>query len=347
MQNTLETNKRTRLERLGVILFFFFLIIGLLLGVLLANKSTDSIKQALLVRSSTIASFVGPQDISFLQEGVFDTNSQKYTDLKRKLIEANSFSSNTLSIYIIVKKNTDKFFYYVDSQSPDSEFYIEPGREYQLNDESEAYSFNLGIPYIKGPYKDEKGEWVTAFAPIKKDGSTLAFVGINMFSEEYQNTWWSIFFSTFAAGVLVALLVLLFTVYLKRAIHLVKRVVSERAIVENQKKNIEETNAKAGVGYFKWNRSTGDLMLSEFILKTLQLEDGINFETFKSHVSKDEIDMLEKKILDVCSEGGKNLVCELNYALPTGNMKRLRLTCNFSQIYQNNPKFIEGTILQI
>src|SRR5574343_408678 len=347
MQNTLETNNRTRLEKLGVVFFGFFIVLGLLLGFILANKTTENIKNALLIRASTIASFINPDDILVLQGNPNDVTNPKYLDLKSRLIEANSFSSDTRFIYIIGKDKTGQFFYYADSENPSSKYYSEPGKTYISINSNEGSLFERGLAYVEGPYKDSNGQWVTAYAPIRRSGAPLAKVGIDMPAEEYKSTWNSVFFSAFAAGVLVALLVLLFTVYLKKAIHLIRCVVSERALVENQKKNIEESNAKAGVGYFKWNRSTGDLMLSDFLLNTLMLERNISFNEFKTHVSNDEIEMLERKILEVCSGGGRTLVCELNYLLPTGNMKRLRMTCNFSQIYQNNPKFVEGTILQI
>lgn len=350
MQNTLETTRRARLEKLGIVFFVFFIILGLLLGFVFANKTGENIKNALQVRASTIASFIKPDEITSLQGSFEDVNNPKYSELKSKLIQAHSFNNDTRFIYIVGKNTAGQLFYYVDSEQPTSTYYSSPGKAYTPIDTEDVLSFDKGLSYVKGPYVDKDGSsWVTASAPIvaPQTNSPIAKVSLDMPADEYKSTWQSIFFSTFATGILVALLVLVFTVYLKRALHLIRRIISERTLIESQKRNIENSNARAGVGYFKWNRSTGDLVLSDFLLNALQLETNISFNEFKSHISEDEISMLERKIIDTCTEGKRTLVCELNYLLPSGNMKRLRLTCNFSQIYQNNPKFVEGTMLQI
>lgn len=344
-----EIQKKSRLEKIGVFLFFFFIITGILSGFLFAKIATTRLKSALQVKALTLASFINPNDLLTLSGDLSDINNPKYKELKSRLIEAHSYDGEIRFIYVLGKKPDGQLFYYADSKSPVSGNYSIPGRFYIKSNPNEDTLFDQGVNYVQGPYEDASGEWVTAHAPVynPKNGLAFARVSIDMPAQEYEDTWVSIFFSTFAVGFFVALIVLLFTIYLKSVVRMLRQGVSDLAVAENQKKIIEQSTMNAGLGYFKWNRLTGDFILADFLANSLGLNSNTSFELFKSHIEQTEIDRFETSILDTCVTGGELLVYELNYKLSDGTKKRLRLTCSFKQVYQNNPKFIEGTILQI
>lgn len=345
----LQTNKRARLERLGVALFLFFIIISLFAGSILANNATLKLKDALQVKALTISSFINPKDIALLKGDVSDLGNPKYQELKSRLIEANSYNGEIRFIYILGKRYDGQLFYYIDSETPNSKNHSLPGEIYIGNNPNEAELFDQGLTYIEGPHKDLLGEWITAYAPIYNTESKAPFakIGIDMPAEEYHQVWTSIFFATFGIGFFIGLVVLLFTIYLRKVTQLLHRGVSELAYVENQKMNIERSNAQAGLGYFKWNRMTGDLMISDFLAKEFNLNSNTNFSEFKKHITDEASFEFESKIINTCAEGGTGLTYELDFKFDDGSIKRLRFNCNFSQVYENNPKFAEGTILQV
>ncbi len=344
-----EIQKKSRLEKIGVFLFFFFIIVGILTGFLFARLTTARLKAALQVKAMTLASFINPNDLLSLNGDLSDINNPKYKELKSRLIEANSYDGEIRSMYVLGKKPDGQLFYYADSKTSVLGNYSIPGQIYITSSPEEGIFFEQGLNYVQGPHKDAFGEWVTAHAPVynPKNGLAFARVSIDIPAEEYEGAWTSIFFSTFAVGFFVALIVLLFTLYLKNVVRMLRKGASDLVIAENQKKLIEQSTIKAGLGYFKWNRLTGDFVLPGFLASTLELPINANFDLFKSHIEQHEIDRFETSILDTCLTGGDSLVYELNYNLSDGTKKRLRMTCGFVQIYQNNPKFVEGTILQI
>jgi hypothetical protein len=346
---SIEINKKSRLEKLGVALFFFFIIVGILTGSIFANTTTSKLKSALQVKALTLASFIDPNDLLALNGDLSDIDNPKYKELKSRLIEAHSYDGEIRFIYILGRKPDGNLFYYTDSENSNSNNHSSPGQIYTASSPEEETFFEQGLNYVQGPHKDEFGEWVTAHAPIynPKNGLAFARVSIDIPAHEYEDTWTSIFFSTFAVGFFVALIVLLFTIYLKNVIRLLRRGTSELAIAENQKRLIEQSSIKAGLGYFKWNRVTGDFILPNFLATNFELEPNTNFELFKAHIPQSEIDQFENAIIDACLTGNSSLVYELNYSLANGTTKRLRMNCDFAQIYQNNPKFVEGTILQL
>lgn len=350
MESTLtEIQKKSRLEKIGVFLFFFFILVGVLAGFLFANLATNRLKSALQVKAMTLASFINPNDLLSLSGDLSDLNNPKYKELKSRLIEANSYDGEIRFIYILGKKTDGQLFYYADSKSAAMGNYSIPGKIYITSGLDEETFFDQGLNYVQGPHKDAYGEWVTAHAPVynPKNGLAFARVSIDIPAQEYEGAWVSIFFSTFAVGFFVALIVLLFTLYLKSVIRMLRKGISDLAVSENQKKSIERSTSKAGLGYFKWNRLTGDLSIPDFLAASLDLNPNTNFDIFKTHIDSSEVDRFETSIIDTCLTGGESLTYELNYKLSTGEVKKIRLNCNFIQVYQNNPKFIEGTILQI
>lgn len=343
-----ESSKQAKLERLGVALFIIFIIGGLFGGYLLAKSTTLKIKNALQVQALTISSFINPEDLTFLKGDSSDLNNPKYQELKSRLIEAHSYNSGVQFIYILGKKSDGSLFYYIDSESLSSKNYAQPGQTYTNSDASEMVYFEKGVAYVKGPYDNLLGKWVTAYAPVyNNNGQPFAKIGIDISADEYKDTWFSVFFAAFAVGFLFALIILLFTIYLRSVVHLLRKGVSELVLVKNQKKALEESGAKIGLGHFKWNRTTGDLILSNFLADSFGMSINTNFEEFKKHLKEDEILGLEQGIIDACTNGDNTLVYELNFILADGSIKRIRMNCNFSQIYQNNPKVVEGTILHI
>jgi len=347
--STTEEHKQRRLEAWGVFLFFVFILGGLVSGFLLANKTTAKIKTALQAKALTMTSFINPADILLLAGDESDIGNIKYQELKSRLIEANSYNGEIRSTYILGKSPSGELFYYLDSENSASAMYSEPGTTYAMRSSKELAMFNQGLAYVDGPYTNSFGKWVSAYAPIFNTQTGLAFakIGIDMPADEYSQTWASVFFATFAVGFFIAFVVLIFALYLKKVIHLLRRGASELSMVKNQKKAIEDSTAKVGIGYFKWNRSTDDLFMSDFLAQSFGLESNTKFANFKIHISDEEVNDFESKIIQACTSGNNTLAYDLNFKLPNSQIKALRINCNFSQIYQNDPKVVEGTIAYI
>lgn len=138
--------------------------------------------------SQTIASSIDVSEITNLTGTEADLENPAYLTLKSKLQKIQSVEKDVRFIYLTGQTETGEFFFFVDSENPESEDYSPPGQTYEEADQSFIDAFSSGKPNITGPTSDRWGTWITALAPIvdPATGKVAATVGLDIDASGHQ-----------------------------------------------------------------------------------------------------------------------------------------------------------------
>lgn len=162
----------------GVFILSFF-------NVQLAN---DSNRRNLEERATTIAAALDTDLITALSGSPTDADSPTYKALKGRLKALKQINSDAKAIYLTGIKS-DKVFFYVDSENPDTAYYSAPGEDYaSATPLLKNMFYSSPVPVVEGPTTDQFGTWVSGLAPIfnPDTGRVLAVVGIEVDSVSFN-----------------------------------------------------------------------------------------------------------------------------------------------------------------
>lgn len=135
-----------------------------------------------------IASSIDASEITALQGSEADLENPAYLSLKEKLQKIQSVEKDVRFVYINGRTADGEFFFYADSEDPESEDYSPPGQTYPEADESFVDAFTTGEPNVTGPTTDRWGTWITALAPINDPttGNVIALVGMDIDASNHK-----------------------------------------------------------------------------------------------------------------------------------------------------------------
>lgn len=200
----------------------FALVITCALGVVAAiwsGKNTDSKLLLDLQASATcVARSIDPELIKKLAFSRDDMNRPEFLRLQRNLRD---FASQLDVAGIYTQAIRDgKIVFGPESYAPGHPLASSPGDVYQLPTAENIAIFQSGTTLIQGPYTDEYGTFVSAFAPVldPRTSQVLMVIGVD---EEYSNLELEKRFRCFLAvlsfGLLAALILLSHALLLWRA----------------------------------------------------------------------------------------------------------------------------------
>jgi signal transduction histidine kinase len=156
------------------------------LAIFAARQHTQNVRTMLAERSETVASALDSTDVAQLQGTSADKSSDVYKELKTKLASIKASNSNARGLYLTGERN-DRLFFYVDSESPSSDYYSPPGEYYDDATAEFKGVFKTGRSVVEGPVKDDFGTFISGLAPIFDDSgkNVIAVVGIDVDASKY------------------------------------------------------------------------------------------------------------------------------------------------------------------
>lgn len=159
-------------------ILIIILILGLLSTLYIYSYTKENQLERLTQRATSIALALNSDEISTLKGDETDLNSTNYNSIKNRFIDIKSENPDVTFIYLM-GKNSDGYFFYVDSENPNSEDYSPPGENYEDDASDLDYVFE-NQRSISTFVSDSWGSWISASAPIIKDGNVIAILGIDM-----------------------------------------------------------------------------------------------------------------------------------------------------------------------
>jgi signal transduction histidine kinase len=169
----------------------------------------------LIARVSTIAEVIDMQNLLSLTGTENDIDTPGYENIKSLLMDIRAVNPDTRFIYINGLRNGNVFFY-VDSESVESEDYSPPGQVYEEASPL-MHSIFAGEPDGFEIARDRWGLWASALVPIHNvDGTIVALVGMDVPGMRYVG-------DIVAYGSMPFLLSLILLIFILTIRHLVRR----------------------------------------------------------------------------------------------------------------------------
>ncbi|MBF0232314.1 MAG: CHASE domain-containing protein, partial [Desulfamplus sp.] len=164
-------------------------LISTALLVLWTVKSTDRQMRTILIRQTRmIAETINIKRLNTLTGTDADLNSPAYLRIKEQLASLCMANQGYLFIYLMGRKNDGTIFFLVDNEPVGSKNALPVSMSY--NDiPKEFYSvFQTGLPITAGPYKDNRGNFVSSAVPVlnPETGSVMAVLAVDIKSSSWQ-----------------------------------------------------------------------------------------------------------------------------------------------------------------
>ncbi len=175
----LEENKKTRFL---IFLSGLILLAMVAIGVIWLNTlAREEIKSNILLKAEGIASALDPEVIVGLPFEPRSIVDPDFMRIRRQLVEFAALFPDLRGIYSI--KMVDRNLVFGPENYREDDPMVSPvGTQYLKPDERIFTVFENGKSIAIGPFRDEYGEFVSAFAPVvcPRNGSVLCVIGIDV-----------------------------------------------------------------------------------------------------------------------------------------------------------------------
>ena len=200
------------------------IILGLSATVYAGSKAYRVNRDNLIARVSTIAQVTDIQDLLSLTGTGNDIDTPGYENIKSLLMDIRAVNPDTRFIYINGFRNGNVFFY-VDSESVESEDYSPPG---QIYEEASPLMHSIFVSEPDGfeIARDRWGLWASALVPIRdQSGAVLAIVGMDVPGMRYVGD----IVAYGSMPFLLSLILLIFTLTIQHLVRREQRYVAQKA----------------------------------------------------------------------------------------------------------------------
>ena len=148
---------------------------------------TDSkLKNEILFQATQIASTINEEHVEKLKFSLDDRENPHFLRIRSQMISYGKYLGNLRGIYSMIIRDGSIVFgpedYYEDDPMASS-----PGQIYEIPDEPLKLSFDDGVPRVSGPFADEYGTFISAYAPVfsRVSGEIVLMVGIDILADTW------------------------------------------------------------------------------------------------------------------------------------------------------------------
>ena len=175
-------------DRRGLVLELF---VGVALLVVLAGglaatnmygaHADATARDSLLGRAKLAAGGINPERVASQTATLADKKTGDYKRLREQLLLMKTASDDIRWLYLMAQHG-DEILFTVDGIPLYDPVHAEPGTRYQQPPPEVARVFATGRPAVVGPYADENGRFVSAFAPIREQysGRVYGVLGVDI-----------------------------------------------------------------------------------------------------------------------------------------------------------------------
>ncbi|HNW39794.1 MAG TPA: PAS domain S-box protein [Candidatus Omnitrophota bacterium] len=191
---------------------FIVLTVGIIYIGLTAHFEDKAMRDDLLLHAKLIKNALGLQAPLGLTASDEDLSSPDYQLLKSKLMAISAAYPECRFTYLFGKHQNGKVFFYIDSESPDSQNYSPPGQIYNEASDDLLEMFSTGEPLIEGPETDRWGTWISALVPVvdPQTNKVMAVLGMDIDIRQWGKSIFFRVFISFCVYILILALIGLF-----------------------------------------------------------------------------------------------------------------------------------------
>jgi PAS domain-containing protein len=241
---------------------------------------------------------VDQKAVKDLHADMTDLGRPSYEQLKAILLDVHELNTDSRFVYLMGIKEGKQFFY-VDSEDPSSKDYSPPGQEYTDASETDLYNHTHGIAYTSGPYSDQWGTWISAYAPIinKDTDEVIALVGIDVDAQNLLSRIWLAQQSVIGVSSLVFLCIVLLIILIRRSNAYGSRLEKMNQDLSLDKDYMLEVEHIARLGQVTWIASAKDVLINQIVMDLIGVKQSkISLESLLEYVNPDDMARIKKEL---------------------------------------------------
>lgn len=152
------------------------------------KRESVRMREQLLMEGRIVANAINWRFVERLNGDSTDLSSPEYHRLKEQLSLVCSAHPSARFVYLMGQQPDGSIFFFVDSESPESEDYSPPGEQYPEASETMKRMFTTGIEATEGPIPDRWGSWVSCLIPLNEPstGEVLALLGMDISASRWN-----------------------------------------------------------------------------------------------------------------------------------------------------------------
>lgn len=220
-------------------LIVIILVGGALLTAWSMYDEDSRLRNDLFVKAKIAANGISPSQVQSLRGSDADLISPNYQALKDLMTGITDADPRVRFAYIMGRRLDGTIFFFVDSESPDSDDYSPPGQVYEEATDTVIQSFERDEELVGGPASDRWGTWVSALIPIrdKETGGLIGVFGMDLDARDW-------YVSLILAATPVFLGTLLFLLLALTFIYVSGQKQRETEILDRSRRTIQESEER-------------------------------------------------------------------------------------------------------
>jgi PAS domain S-box-containing protein len=194
------------LNRWLIIAIIVILASGMVLTLWTVQREENLLRADLLTKTRLVQGGISTGHLKALTGTEADLVSPDYQALKGQMIQVQSTDPLIRFMYILGQRPDGTFFFFIDSEPPESGDYSPPGQVYPEASALLVNAFASGNETTEGPVTDRWGTWVSGLVPIRdsQTGKVIAVLGTDIDARD-----WNIQVIIASAPAVIAMLLLL------------------------------------------------------------------------------------------------------------------------------------------
>ncbi len=227
------------MKRWLVVAILIIIVAGSAASLWTAKLEDQNMREQLLTQARLAGVGINAGQVEALTGSESDLISPDYLALKHQMVGFRAVDPEIRFAYLIGRRADGSYFFFVDSEPPESEDYSPPGQEYPEVTVLIKKVFSTGTSLTEGPDSDRWGTWVSGVVPVTdpENGKIIAIFGMDV---DARNWYGQIFVASLppiTGTLLILVLVLTFFSIQQRNERERRRLeASEKAIRESEER---------------------------------------------------------------------------------------------------------------
>lgn len=273
-------------------------VVGIWSSIYVGNRRDSSEREGLLLRAGTISKMVDHKAIRDLSGGESDLTKPSYEKFKSMFEEIHKLNTDTRFVYLMGLRDGNQFFY-VDSEKSTSPDYSPPGQLYADATPTDIFNHINAIPYTNGPYSDQWGTWISAYAPVvdKETQEVLAIVGMDVDADGLTSKVWLAQKAVLAISILVLLVTLLLITRIRKSDAYSEELEKANQDLSADKDYLLEVEHIARLGQITWNTNKNEVAINKIVMDLVGAKQSkVSLDSLLEYVNRDDISRIKKEI---------------------------------------------------
>lgn len=320
------------------ILFFGTLITGALLTGWAVIRENVRMHEQLLMEGRIVANAINWRFVDQLAGDSSDLGSPAYQRLKEQLTLVCSAHPTTRFVYLMGRKPDGTIFFFLDSESPDSDDYSPPGQAYPEASETMSDIFINGREATESLLPDQWGNWVSCLIPLDdpETNETIALLGMDVDAKRWNLQ--LLYAATIPGGITLLLLIIESSLFIfrRRTLKENLRLIASEGVLRESERRYRQLVEHAPAGIYEIDLSNHRfLSVNDVICQYMGLsrEEILSMNPMELLTEASQ-KLFQERLMNILA--GREVDSTAEYKVRIKEGKEIWVLLNAQYFYENN-----------